>query len=223
MKAFEEKFDVAIVEGYGLSETSPVTCVERVNKERKYASVGQPIWGVDMRCVDENMHDVPSGEPGEIVIRGHNVMKGYYKRPDANAEAFRGGWFHTGDVGKIDEDGYFYIVDRTKDVIIRGGFNVYPREIEEVLVTHPAISLAAVIGIPNEEYGEEILAYVIPKPDTTIHADEIITWSKQEMAAYKYPRHVIVSDAFPLGPSGKILKTELRKDAIEKLQRLGQE
>lgn len=217
MRAFEKKFEVPILEGYGLSETSPVACFNRIDRERKAGSIGLPVWGVEMRCVDEQMNDVPVGEPGEVIIRGHNIMKGYYKRPEATEEAFRGGWFHTGDVAKIDEDGYFYIVDRTKDMIIRGGFNVYPRELEEVLVTHPDISLAAVIGIPDEEYGEEIMAYVIPKPGKTLNPDEIIAWSKQQMAAYKYPRIVEVVESFPLGPSGKILKTELRQMAKEKL------
>ena len=218
MRAFDEKFDVKIVEGYGLSETSPVACFNRLDKERKPGSIGLPVWGIEMRCVDEDMNDVPVGEPGEVIIRGHNIMKGYYKRPEANEEAFRGGWFHSGDVGTKDEDGYFYIVDRTKDMIIRGGFNVYPREIEEVLVTHPDISLAAVIGIPDEEYGEEVLAYVIPKPGKSIDPSGVIAWAREEMAGYKYPRHVIARDAFPLGPSGKILKRELRKDAVEYIE-----
>ncbi len=217
MKAFEKKFDVPILEGYGLSETSPVACFNRLDRERKPGSIGLPVWGVEMRCVDEHMKDVAVGEPGEVVIRGHNIMKGYYKRPEANAEAFRGGWFHSGDVATVDKDGYYYIVDRTKDMIIRGGFNVYPRELEEVLVTHPAISLASVIGIPDEEYGEEIVAYVIPKAGKMVNAEEIVAWSKKEMAAYKYPRMVEIVSEFPLGPSGKILKTELRKLAKEKL------
>ena len=217
MKAFEQKFDVPILEGYGLSETSPVACFNRLDRERKAGSIGIPIWGIEMRCVDDNMKDVPTGETGEIIIRGHNIMKGYYKKPEANEEAFKGGWFHSGDVGRIDEDGYFYVVDRTKDMIIRGGFNVYPRELEEVLVTHPDVSLAAVIGIPDEEYGEEIMAYVIPKPGKIVNSDQIIGWCKNEMAAYKYPRIVEVVDQFPLGPSGKILKIELRQMAAQKL------
>ena len=216
MRQFEEKFKVKILEGYGLSETSPVASFNRLDRERKPGSIGLPIWGVEMRCVDEDMNDVPVGEPGEIVIRGHNIMKGYYKKPEANEEAFRGGWFHTGDVAKMDEEGYFYIVDRTKDMIIRGGFNVYPRELEEVLVTHPDISLAAVVGIPHEEYGEEIMAFVIPKAGKTLNPDEIVAWGKDQFAKYKYPRHVEVVDQLPLGPTGKILKTELRKMARER-------
>lgn len=211
MRKFEEKFDVTILEGYGLSETSPVACFNRLDIERKPGSIGLPVWGVEMRAVDDEMNDVAVGEPGEIIIRGHNVMKGYYRRDEANQEAFRGGWFHTGDIATVDEDGYFYIVDRTKDMIIRGGFNVYPREVEEVLVTHPDVSLAAVIGIPDQEYGEEVKAFVIPEAGKTIRPEEIVRWAKQEMAAYKYPRVVEVVSEVPLGPTGKILKTELRK------------
>ena len=218
MKEFEEKFQVVILEGYGLSETSPIACFNRLDMDRKHGSIGVPVWGVEMRCVDEDMNDVPVGEPGEVVIRGHNIMKGYYQRPEANEAAFRGGWFHSGDVGTIDEDGHFYIVDRTKDMIIRGGFNVYPRELEEVIVTHPDVSLVAVIGIPHESHGEEIMAYVIPKAGKTIDPAEVKAWSKEQVAAYKYPRIVEVIDSFPLGPSGKILKRELREMAAEKAE-----
>lgn len=217
MKEFEKTFDVPILEGYGLSETSPVACFNRLDKERKHGSIGLPVWGIEMRCVDEDMNEVPVGEPGEVIIRGHNIMKGYYKKPEANEEAFRGGWFHSGDIATVDEDGYYYIVDRTKDMIIRGGFNVYPRELEEVIVTHPDVSLVAVIGIPHEEYGEEIMAYLIPKAGKEIDTAEVKKWCKEQMAAYKYPRVIETIKEFPLGPSGKILKTELRKLAAEKL------
>lgn len=213
MHQFERKFGVKILEGYGLSETSPLACSHTLAIPRKPGSIGPSVWGVEIRVVDEHMMDVPAGEPGEIVIRGHNVMKGYYKKPEATREAFRGGWFHTGDVGKVDEDGYFYVVDRTKDMIIRGGFNVYPREVEEALVTHPAISLAAVVGVPHEEYGEEIVAFVVPKAGKRIDPAEVVRWAKEQMAAYKYPRTVHVVDDLPLGPTGKILKTELRAAA----------
>jgi long-chain acyl-CoA synthetase len=215
MKRFEEKFGVKILEGYGLSETSPVASFNRPDKPRKPGSIGLPIWGVEMKIVDDNMNELPVGERGEIVIRGHNIMKGYYKKPDANAEAFKGGWFHSGDVGYKDEDGYFYIVDRTKDMIIRGGFNVYPRELEEVLVTHPDVSLAAVVGVPDEEYGEEVAAYVIRNGNSKLTEEELMAWCKKEMAAYKYPRIIRFLDSLPLGPTGKILKTELRKMAAE--------
>ncbi len=211
MKAFDEKFQVNILEGYGLSETSPVASFSRIDRERKPGSVGLPVWGVDIRIVDEEDDDVPQGELGEIVIRGHNVMKGYYKKPEATAAAFRNGWFHTGDIGRFDEDGYIYIVDRVKDMIIRGGFNVYPREIEETLVAHPDVSLAAVIGIPHDQYGEEIKAFIVRKEGAQATEEEIKAWAKENMAAYKYPRHIEFRDTLPMNATGKILKTELRK------------
>jgi len=210
MKAFDEKFNVKIQEGYGLSETSPVASFNRLDRERKPGSVGLPVWGVEMRIVDEFDNPAPQGDLGEIVIRGHNVMKGYYNRPEATADACRGGWFHTGDIGRMDEDGYFYIVDRVKDMVIRGGFNVYPREIEEVLMGHPKVSLAAVIGVPDEQYGEEIKAFVVPTAGAEITSAEIIAWSKENMASYKYPRMVEIRDTLPINATGKILKIELR-------------
>jgi long-chain acyl-CoA synthetase len=210
MRAFEEKFKVSILEGYGLSETSPVATFNRMDRVRKPGSVGIPVWGVEVRIVDEMDKEVGVDELGEIVIRGHNVMKGYYGKPDATAESFRSGWFHTGDIGKMDEDGYIYIVDRVKDMIIRGGFNIYPREVEEVLMTHPAVSLAAVIGVPNDQYGEEVKAFIVPKADVDITPEEIVAWSKENMAAFKYPRTVELRDTLPMNATGKILKIELR-------------
>ncbi len=211
LKGFEERFQVKILEGYGLSETSPTATFNRADRPRKVGSIGQAIWGVKVKIVDDNMNDVPVGKEGEIVIRGHNVMKGYYNRPEANEEAFRGGWFHSGDIGKMDEEGYFYIVDRKKDMIIRGGFNVYPRELEEVLLTHPEVSLAAVIGVPHEQHGEEVKAYIVAKAGTNPSPEAIIGWSKEQFAKYKYPRMVEIVESLPLGPTGKILKKELRK------------
>ncbi len=208
---FEERFEVPILEGYGLSETSPVASFNHLDRERKPGSVGTPVWGVEMRLVDESGNPPPLGEPGEIVIRGHNVMKGYYRRPEETAEAMRGGWFHTGDVGSMDEDGYFYIVDRTKDMIIRGGFNVYPREIEELMMEHPAVSLVAVIGEAHEEHGEEIKAFVVPAEGSELGADELIAWCKERLAAYKYPRLIEFRDSLPMTATGKILKAELRE------------
>ncbi len=151
-----------------------------------------------------------TNEVGEIVIRGHNVMKGYYRRPEATAQAFRNGWFHTGDVGRRDEEGYIYIVDRVKDMIIRGGFNVYPREIEEVLMTHPAVSLAAVVGVPHPRHGEEVKAYVLLKEGAELTEVDLVTWSKEHMADYKYPRLIEFRTALPMTATGKILKQELR-------------
>jgi long-chain acyl-CoA synthetase len=211
MKRFQEKFQISILEGYGLSETSPTASFSREDMPQKIGSIGVPIWGVEMMVVDPEMNEVPRGETGEIVIRGHNVMKGYYKHDEANEEAFRGGWFHTGDIGYQDEDGYFFIVDRIKDMIIRGGFNVYPREIEEVLMMHPEITLAAVIGVPTEEHGEEIKAFVIPRQGSSLTVDDVVEFSKKEMAGYKYPRIVEFCESLPIGPTGKVLKKELRQ------------
>ncbi|MEZ4519969.1 MAG: long-chain fatty acid--CoA ligase, partial [Chloroflexota bacterium] len=210
MRAFGEKFKVNILEGYGLSETSPVATFSRLDKEVKPGSIGLPVWGISVRVVDPSDNDVPVGEMGEIVIKGHNIMNGYYKRPAETAEAMRGGWFHTGDLGKMDEDGYFYITDRVKDMIIRGGFNVYPREIEEVMMTHPDVSLAAVVGIPHDSHGEEVKAYVILKPDATCDPDELMDWCKENMASYKYPRLIEFREDLPMTATGKILKRELR-------------
>ena len=210
LRGFEEKFEVAILEGYGLSETSPVVTFNHQHKERKPGSVGTPVWGVEVRVVDENDTDVATGEPGEIIVRGHCVMKGYLNNPEATAEAIRGGWFHTGDIGHFDEDGYLFIVDRLKDMIIRGGFNVYPRELEEVLITHPDVSLVAVVGVPDDEYGEEIKAFVVAKPNHQVDGDALIEWSKSRLAAYKYPRQVEVRESLPMNATGKILKKELR-------------
>ncbi|MSP11866.1 MAG: long-chain fatty acid--CoA ligase [Chloroflexi bacterium] len=210
MRAFEEKFKVQILEGYGLSETSPVASFNVRSRPRKPGSIGVPIWGVEMKIVDDNDHDLPQGESGEIVIRGHNVMKGYYRRQEATAETIKNGWFHSGDIGYMDEDSYFFIVDRKKDMIIRGGFNIYPREVEDVLMGHPAVSLAAVLGVPHEGLGEEVKAFVVLKAGTQATAEELIAYSKERLAAYKYPRTIEFRDQLPLNATGKILKRELR-------------
>lgn len=210
LKDFEARFRVPILEGYGLSETSPVASFNHRDLERKPGSIGTPIWGVEMRVVDQSGKPVPTGEPGEIVIRGHNVMKGYYHRPEANAEAFRSGWFHSGDVGRMDEDGYFYIVDRTKDMILRGGYNVYPREVEEMMMEHVAVSLVAVVGVPHDAMGEDVKAFVVLKPDATVSGPELVDWCRDRMASYKYPREVEIRDRLPMTATGKILKKELR-------------
>jgi long-chain acyl-CoA synthetase len=210
MRAFEEKFDCMILEGYGLSETSPVASFNHPDKERKPGSIGTPIEGVEMQVWDDDGKEVPQGEVGEIVIRGHNIMKGYWNREDANKEAItEDGWFRTGDMAKMDEDGYFFIVDRKKDLIIRGGYNVYPREIEEVLYEHPAIQEAAVIGVPHDELGEEVGAAVVLKEGESLEADELKSYVKEQVAAYKYPRKVWFVDELPKGPTGKILKREI--------------
>jgi long-chain acyl-CoA synthetase len=211
MRAFERGFDCKILEGYGLSETSPVASFNHPDKERKPGSIGTPIRGVEMKVVDEHDRELPAGEIGEIVIRGHNVMKGYRGRPDATATAIRNGWFHSGDLGRIDDDGYFFIVDRMKDMIIRNGFNVYPREIEEVLYAHPAVREAAVIGLPHDEFGEEIGAAIALKEGDQTSPDELRTFVKEQVAAYKYPREVWIVDELPKGPTGKILKREIAR------------
>lgn len=210
MHAFNQKYNVTILEGYGLSETSPVASFNTLDREPKPGSIGVPIWGVEMRCVDANGNEVALNELGEIAIRGHNVMKGYYKRADATAEAIRDGWFYTGDVAYKDADGYFFIKDRVKDLIIRGGFNVYPREIEEVLYAHPAIAEAAVIGVPDTALGEEVKAVVSFKPGQSAEESEIIAYCKERLAAYKYPRSVEIRETLPKTATGKILKRELK-------------
>lgn len=210
MKGFENKFSVSILEGYGLSETSPVACFTRLSMEKKFGSIGVPIVGTEMMIGDESGNSVGTNEIGEVLIKGHNVMKGYYNRPEATKETFtRDGWFKTGDLGKIDEDGYYYIVDRIKEMIIRGGYNVYPREVEEMMITHPAISLVAVVGEPSESHGEEIVAYVVLKNNLGASPGEIIEWCKNEMASYKYPRKVIIKDELPMTATGKVFKRVL--------------
>jgi long-chain acyl-CoA synthetase len=212
MKAFEKKFGATILEGYGLSETSPSASFNRSQEERKFLSIGKPIWGVEMRIHNENDEPMEPGQEnvGEIVIRGHNVMKGYFKQPEATAEAMRNGWFHSGDMGYVDAEGFFFIVDRKKELIIRGGFNVYPREVEEVLYAHPAVQEAAVIGIPDEKLGEEVKAVVALKQGDMATEEELIAWCKERVTAYKYPRSVQFVDTLPKGPTGKILKKELK-------------
>jgi long-chain acyl-CoA synthetase len=210
LDAFQTTFGVRVLEGYGLSETSPVVCFNQVFLPSKPGTVGVPILGCEVRVVDDEGQPVAPGERGEVVIRGSNVMKGYYKRPAETALALRDGWLHTGDIGTLDTDGYLSIVDRKKDVIIRGGLNVYPREIEEVLLTHPGVALAAVIGIPDERLGEEVKALVVLKPGAELSADDLIAWSKAEMAAYKYPRVVELRESLPIGPTGKVFKRGLR-------------
>jgi long-chain acyl-CoA synthetase len=210
MRGFEEAFKAKILEGYGLSETSPVACFNHPDRERKPGSIGTPIAGVEMKVVDAEDNEVPQGEVGEIVIRGHNVMTGYWRRPDATAEVMRGGWFHTGDMARRDADGYFFIVDRKKDMIIRGGYNVYPREIEEVLYEHPAVSEAAVIGVPDESMGEEVGAAIVLRSGQQASADDIRSFVKERVAAYKYPRKIWFLDALPKTATGKILKREIQ-------------
>jgi long-chain acyl-CoA synthetase len=213
LRGFEEAFGCVILEGYGLSETSPVASFNHPDAVRKPGSIGTPIAGVEMRVVDAAGGTLATGEIGEIAIRGHNVMKGYWGQPEATAKAIPDGWFRTGDLAQTDADGYFFIVDRKKELIIRGGYNVYPREVEEALYEHPGVAEAAVIGIPHDSLGEEVGAAVALKPGAQATPDELRAFVKERVAAYKYPRHVWLVDQLPKGPTGKILRREVRPPA----------
>jgi long-chain acyl-CoA synthetase len=213
---FEKTFSAKILEGYGLSETSPVAAFNHPDRPRKPGSIGTPIEGVEMRVVGTDGHDVPQGQTGEIMIHGHNVMAGYWNMPEATRSAISpDGWFATGDIARIDEDGYYYIVDRKKDLIIRGGYNIYPREIEEVLYEHPAVAEAAVIGITHDSLGEEVGAAVALKAGAQASPDELRDFVKSRVAAYKYPRRVWLVDTLPKGPTGKVLRREISSPATE--------
>jgi long-chain acyl-CoA synthetase len=210
IKEVQAKLGVTILEGYGLSETAPVATFSDPNSEPRPGSIGIPIWGVECKLIDDDWKTIEgSDEIGEIAIRGHNIMRGYLNRPEATAEVMRDGWFRSGDLARRDQDGFYYIVDRSKDMIIRGGFNVYPREVEEVLITHPGVSLAAVVGVPDESHGEEIKAFVIRAADASVTEEELVAWAKDQMAGYKYPRIVTFVDSLPMTATGKILKREL--------------
>ncbi|GGL41462.1 long-chain fatty acid--CoA ligase [Phycicoccus endophyticus] len=210
MKAFEEKLGCMILEGYGLSETSPVASFNMPDRERKPGTIGVAIPGCEMRCVDLDGQEVPVGEVGEIAIRGDNVMKGYWNKPEATAEAIPDGWFRTGDLATMDDEGYFTIVDRKKDMILRGGMNVYPREVEEVIYQHPDVLEVAVVGMPDELLGEQVAAAVALREGSQATPEDIIAFTKERIAAYKYPRRVWVVEALPKGPTGKILRREVR-------------
>ncbi|MBU2662846.1 long-chain fatty acid--CoA ligase [Actinoplanes bogorensis] len=214
LEKFTETFHATIYEGYGLSETSPTATTNQPAFGAKPGSVGHPIWGVDVEIaraeIDERIELLDDGELGEIVIRGHNVFAGYLNNPDATAEAVVDGWFRTGDLGIKDADGFISIVDRKKDLVIRGGFNVYPREVEEALARHPAVQQVAVIGVPDPVHGEEICAVVVPDAGG-VTAEELIEWSREKLGKHKYPRQIRFAETLPLGPSFKVLKRELRK------------
>lgn len=212
LKDFESKFNVPILEGYGMSEGSPIVTFNKLTRPRKPGSVGSAVWGVQVKLVDDKGNQVAQGEKGELLYRGHNVMKGYFNKPEANAQTLTDGWLHSGDIAIMDEDGDYFIVDRIKDMIIRGGFNVYPREVEDVLMKHPAVSLVAVIGVPDDKLGEEIKAIVVLKEGHSILPEGLSAFAKSELAAYKYPRIVEIRDALPLSATGKILKKILRAE-----------
>jgi long-chain acyl-CoA synthetase len=216
LEAFEREFAVPIYEGYGLSETSPVASFNQAYYGRKPGTVGRGIWGVDLAIANPDLEEcielLPDGELGEIVIRGHAVFKGYLNNPEATRAAIVDGWFRSGDLGTRDADGFISIVDRKKDMILRGGYNVYPREVEEVLMRHPRVRQVAAIGVPHDVHGEEVVAVVVlDSPEEPFDPDELIAWSQEHLAKYKYPRRIESIDAMPLGPSGKVLKRELRE------------
>ena len=210
---FRDVFGVEIYEGYGLTETSPVASFNHVGREPRAGSVGQAIWGVDVEIAQSETDDavelLPVGELGEIVIRGHNLMSGYLNLPDESARAVVDGWFRTGDLGTKDSDGYIWIVDRKKDMVVRNGYNVYPREVEDVLSAHPDVSMVAVFGVAHETHGQEVMACVVLSPDSETESDALLEFAKEKLAAYKYPRRIEIVESLPLGPSGKVLKREL--------------
>jgi long-chain acyl-CoA synthetase len=214
MKKFQDMFQCEILEGYGLSETSPIATFNHAQIGGKPGTIGQPVFGVEVKVVDDDDNEVARGTRGEIVIRGHNIMKGYYKRPDATAEVFRNGWFHSGDIGIMDEDGTLSVVDRKKEMILRGGYNVYPRELEEVIMTHEAVSLVAVLGVPCDKMGEEVKAFVVKKKDAELTKEEFIDWCRENIATNKYPRHVEFRDELPIGGTGKIMKKVLKEEIL---------
>lgn len=211
LEDFERRFNVPIIEGYGMSEGSPVVTFNQLKAVRKPGSIGREFWGVEVKLVDTDGVEVPVGEKGELLYRGHNVMKGYYKKPGETEKALQNGWMHSGDIATKDEDGFYFIVDRTKDMIIRGGLKIYPREVEELMIKHEAVSLIAIIGIPHEEMGEDVKAFVVLKEGHSVSEIDLITWTKERIASYKYPRHIEFVAALPMSATGKILKRELRK------------
>lgn len=210
LKRFEETFGCLVIEGYGLSESTCRSTFNPPNENRRPGSCGQPI-GNEMKVVDDDDNEIATGELGEIVLRGPNICKAYFKNQEATEKAFRGGWFHTGDIGYQDADGFFYIADRKSDMIIRGGENIYPREIDDVLYTHPAVEAAAVIGVPDDLYGEEVAAFVVLKNGVNVSDDELMNFCREHLADYKCPKTIGFLDEIPKGPTGKLLKRELAK------------
>lgn len=210
LKQFEAKLNVPVIEGYGLSESSPVAAFNHLEYERKPGSIGQPLPGITMKVVDDKGNEVPQGKEGELLIRGHNVMKGYYKKPEETAKTLVDGWLHTGDIVRMDEDGYFYVVDRLKEVIIRGGYNIYPRDIEETFMTHPDVHLVAVIGVPHKTFGEEVKAFIVTKEGAKTTSKEFMAWGHERLADYKFPRKIELVDSLPMTATGKILKRLLK-------------
>src|SRR4029077_8766868 len=213
VEPFEQKFGGRLLEGYGLTEASPVVSAHRYSGERRLGSVGQPIPGVEVAILDDDDRPRPSGEVGEVCVRGPNVMLGYYRMPEETAKTIHDGWLHTGDMGRLDGDGFLYIVERKKDLIIRGGFNIYPREVEEVLYAHAAVAETAVVGVPDPLMGEDVLAFVVTKAGASATAEALIAFCQDRLAKYKCPKQVRFVDTLPKSPIGKILRKELRAQA----------
>ncbi|MER5709766.1 long-chain fatty acid--CoA ligase [Streptomyces sp. NPDC002122] len=213
LERFEETFRTQVLEGYGLTETSPIATFNQPHLGRRPGTVGHPVWGVEVGIADAAVEGevllLADGEVGEVVVRGHNIFAGYLDDAEATAAALVDGWFRTGDLGVLDEGGFLRIVDRKKDLVIRGGFNIYPREVEEVLVRHPAVSEVAVIGVPDEAKGEEVCAVVVRRAGAPLSEDELVEWSRERLGRHKYPRIVRFVEALPLGPTGKVLKRAL--------------
>jgi long-chain acyl-CoA synthetase len=214
MKRFEERFNCLVIEGYGLSESTCRSTFNPPDERRRAGSCGMPI-GNEMKVVDEEDREVPVGELGEIILRGENILKGYFKNPEATERAFRNGWFHTGDVGYRDAEGFFYIVDRKTDMIIRGGENIYPREIDEVLYQHPMVAAAATVGMPDPLYGEEVTAFIILKEGASVKEAEVLAFCRARLADFKCPKSIHFVSDIPKGPTGKLLKRELVKQLAE--------
>ena len=213
LEAFEARFHIPLVEGYGLTEASPIVAINRFGECCKPGSIGPAVPGTEVRLVDPSGRGVAPGQVGELVVRGPGVMKGYHNRPEATRHTLRNGWLHTGDLARMDEDGYLYLTGRVKDMVIRGGLNVYPAEVEQALMRHPDIAEAAVISVPCERYGEEVLAFVVPKARSGLSETEVLTWAQAELARYKCPRHAVLMDALPRTARGDVMKDELRSRA----------
>ena len=218
MNEFERRYDMKIIEGYGLTENSGGGCLTPTDGPRKIGSAGVPFEGVQIKIFDEDDNELPPGEIGEIVLRSDGVMKEYWKKPEETAQALRGGWLHSGDMGRIDEDGFLYIVDRKKEMVIRGGENIYPKEIEEVLYTHPKILEVAVIGVPDEKYGEEVTACIVPHDGADLAAEEVIAFCRENMASYKVPRYVRFMEYIPKNVIGKVSKKELKEHVLGEME-----
>ena len=215
LRQFEDKFGGILYVGYGLTEACPGIASEREGMERKPGSTGVPMANVDVKIIDDEGNELPAGEPGEVLARGENISPGYYKMPEATESTFRDGWLYTGDVGLLDADGYLFIIERKKDLIIRGGFNVYPKDVEEVLARHPAVLECAVVGLPDELMGEEICAFVVVKPGAEVTGEQLIAHCQEHLAKYKTPRYVELAEALPKTGIGKIQKKQLRLHAVE--------